>query len=276
MKKWLFILLSVLLTTSCQQEQRSRKQTIAVTIEPLRWFTTRIVGDRYEVMTLVPAGSSPETYEPTPRQLVTLSHSALYVKVGQIGFEQTWMDKIKENAPNLKILDSSKGITPLKDHNGIEDPHTWMSCRNARIIARNIYDEVMAQKGNSQKDRDVFRKNYQALLHDIDETDRTIRKTITPGTSFLIYHPILTYYAQEYGLTQLPMEEEGREPSARQIEELIREARKRKTRVMLIQQQFSPKNAMHMAEATGAEPIEIHPLGSEWTKEMTETAKKIK
>ena len=110
------------------------KPTVTVTIEPFRYFVEQIAGDDVNVNVMVPAGSSPETYEPTPQQMVDLSQSVFYFKVGQIGFEKTWMKKLQQNAPDMKVIDTSAGIAMLKTQSGNIDPHTWMSIKSADII----------------------------------------------------------------------------------------------------------------------------------------------
>lgn len=243
-------------------------KTITVTIEPLRWFTEQLCGDRYKVLTMVPAGSSPETYEPTPRQLVDLSHTLLYIKVGQIGFERSWMTRLKENAPKMTIVDSSRGLSYIHSSDNTLDPHTWMSCHSARLIARNIYDALLAKGAKSHGDSLFYRQRYGRLLHRINTVDRMIRRHSFRQRAFVIYHPILTYFARDYGLIQLPMEEEGREPSARQMQMLIHRARQLHVKTVFIQREFSPRNAMEVVEATHAEPVSINPLAYDWDQEM--------
>ena len=119
------------------------KPTVTVTIEPFRYFVEQIAGNDVNVNVMVPAGSSPETYEPTPQQMVDLSQSVFYFKVGQIGFEKTWMKKLQQNAPNMKVIDTSTGIRMLKTQSGNIDPHTWMSIKSADIITSNIAKALM-------------------------------------------------------------------------------------------------------------------------------------
>ena len=114
------------------------KPAVTVTIPPYKFFVDKIAGDKVDVNVMVPAGGNPETYEPTAQQMVELSKSALYLKVGNIGFEQTWMQKLHDNAPHVKVVDTSVGISPAKTPGGNIDPHVWMSCSNARIISANI------------------------------------------------------------------------------------------------------------------------------------------
>jgi zinc transport system substrate-binding protein len=113
MKRFLLFLFALPVLAACNQAADSpAEKVITVSIEPLRYFTEAIAGDRFRVVTLVPHGSSPETYEPAPRQLVDLSESSAYLSVGGLGFEQTWMGKLAENVPQMPIVNLSKGIAP--------------------------------------------------------------------------------------------------------------------------------------------------------------------
>lgn len=115
MKRTFLYILAALLAMSCknnsvQNKNEDDKPVITVTIEPLRYFTEAIAGDNFNVVSMVPKGSSPETYDPTPQQLVDLAKSKAYFRIGYIGFEQTWMDKLTDNAPHLQFFDTSRGI----------------------------------------------------------------------------------------------------------------------------------------------------------------------
>lgn len=131
-------LLSVILLclTNCNGSKKNtfdpNKPTVTVTIEPYRYFVNQIAGDDVNVNVMVPAGSSPETYEPSAKQMMELSHSVIYFKVGEIGFEKTWMEKLHKNAPKMKIVDTSERIESAKTKSGYVDPHTWMSVDNAK------------------------------------------------------------------------------------------------------------------------------------------------
>lgn len=272
MRHCILLIFISLFISSCSSNNEKANNNITVTIEPLRFFTERIAGDRFSVQTMVPSGSSPETYEPTPRQLVYLSHSCLYIKIGKIGFERTWMSRLKVNAPQMKIIDSSEGIRYIKDENGIEDPHTWMSCKNARIISRNILNALLKTKNNNspctKKDSIYFTNNYNKLIKDINKTERSIIAKKKRNKTFIIYHPILTYFAKEFDMKQLPMEEEGREPNAKQMMQLIQTAKKDKVKTIFIQREFSPRSSMQIVMALHSEPTEINPLSYNWLEEM--------
>lgn len=256
---------------SCSSAKNDNANKITVSIEPLRYLTEQIVGDRFEVVTMVPKGSSPETYEPTARQMADLSESILYIKVGELGFERTWMPRLTSNAPHITVVNSSEGIT---SHIG-DDPHSWMSARNAIVMAHNIYEAV---KRIDVKDSVFFRQRLDSLCNVIHATDKYIRQTTAQAhcKSFIIYHPALTYFASDYGLEQLALEEHGREPSAAELEQIISTARAKGVKTMFVQREFANRNVDIITNTIGARKVEINPLGYDWNKEMRRIAAEIR
>lgn len=247
--------------------------TVTVTIPPYQYFVDKIAGDKVDVNVMVSNGNNPETYEPNAQQMMELSNSALYLKVGSIGFEQTWMKKLQDNAPDMKMIDTSVGITPAKTPGGNIDPHVWMSCKNARIISSNIFKALCQLE---PENKTFFQKNYQQLLSSIDRQDSIIRKSFKDNPEmvrkFVIYHPILTYFARDYQLEQLAIEEEGREPSAAQLKSLIERARKQKIRYCLIQAEFANRNTTTFIKESQTKAMDINPLQADWANAMKEVS----
>ena len=265
---------------SCKSNQQkagmaesNAKPTVTVTIPPYQYFVEKIAGDKVDVNVMVSNGNNPETYEPNAQQMMELSNSALYLKVGSIGFEQTWMKKLQDNAPDMKMIDTSVGIKPAQTPGGNIDPHVWMSCKNARIIASNIFKALCQLE---PENKTFFQKNYQQLLSSIDRQDSIIRKSFKDNPEmvrkFVIYHPILTYFARDYQLEQLAIEEEGREPSAAQLKSLIERARKQKIRYCLIQAEFANRNTTTFIKESQTKAMDINPLQADWANAMKEVS----
>ena len=260
--------------------------TVTVTIEPYRYFVEQIAGDKVKVNVMVPAGSNPETYEPTAQQMVNLSNSTLYFKVGRIGFEETWMKKLTDNAPYMIVIDTSKGITPAKTAGGVTDPHTWMSTTSAKYITNNICkvlcavlpkDSAYFAKRQMQFNKVIGKVNQQTshFLKCAKKARETMTHQKTQKIPFVIYHPALTYFAKDNGLAQYPIEEEGREPSIAQLQELIDRAKREQIKTVFIQKEFANRNTQTFIDATGATPIDINPLAYDWEKEMVAIAQKL-
>ena len=226
MKRFLYLIILCIILAGCKgtpqkqtdsgktsgKEKPAVTVTVTVTISPYKYFVDQIAKGKVDVNVMVSNGNNPETYEPYAQQMMELSKSALYLKVGSIGFEQTWMKKLQDNAPDMKVIDTSMGIKPAKTPGGNIDPHVWMSCSNARIIASNILKALCELE---PKNKAFFEKNYQSLLSIIDKRDSTIKESFKKDPDlvrkFVIYHPILTYFARDYQLEQLAIEEEGRQ-----------------------------------------------------------------
>ena len=275
--------LVIALTACGNKTHKPTKTQIMVTMEPLRYFTEAIAGDTYKIISMVPDGNSPETYDPIPQQLIELAHCEAYIKIGYIGFEVTWMDKLTKNNPQLKVFDTSKGIDLIKDsehehhvncnHPGGIEPHTWSSTKNATLIADNIF-EALCTLNPTQKE--FYQHRLDSVKQIIAVTDKEIRKYLVDADStFLIYHPALSYFARDYGLTQISIEENGKEPSPAQLKKLIERCREAKARVVFVQQEFDTRNAEVIAKEIGVEVIPINPLSYQWHKEMVKVAKAL-
>ena len=283
MKKLIYILTLFILSACGNTTQKSEKPILTVTLEPLRYFTKAIAGDNYEVVSMVPKGSSPESYDPTPQQLVNLSKSQAYFRIGYIGFEQAWMKKLEANSPNMKVFDTSKGIDLIRDkghwhgdhfHEGGVEPHVWNSIQNALIIADNIYQALCELDSTHQED---YQKRLDVLKQTIRQTDANIRTLLENADStFLIYHPALSYFARDYGLKQVSIEEGGKEPSPAQLKALIETCRNENVHTIFVQQEFDQRNAQLIANELGVNIVSINPLSYDWAKEMIRIAEALK
>lgn len=283
MKKLIYILTLFILSACGNTTQKSEKPILTVTLEPLRYFTEAIAGDNYEVVSMVPKGSSPESYDPTPQQLVNLSKSQAYFRIGYIGFEQAWMKKLEANCPNMKVYNTSKGIDLIRDkghwhgdhfHEGGVEPHVWNSTQNALIIADNIYQALCELDSTHQED---YQKRLDVLKQTIRQTDANVRTLLENADStFLIYHPALSYFARDYGLKQVSIEEGGKEPSPAQLKTLIETCRNENVHTIFVQQEFDQRNAQLIANELGVNIVSINPLSYDWVKEMIRIAEALK
>ena len=282
MKKLIYILTLFICCACGHTPQQSEKPVITVTLEPLRFFTEAIAGDCFEVVSMVPKGSSPESYDPTPQQLINLSKSQAYLRIGYIGFEQAWMKKLEANCPNMKVYDTSKGVDLIRTeghwhgdhyHEGGIEPHIWNSTQNATVIADNIYAALCELDTDHQEQ---YKKRLDVLKETIRRTNENVRTFLENADSiFLIYHPALSYFARDYDLKQISIEEGGKEPSPAQLKDLIDCCRKENIHVIFVQQEFDQRNAQLIADELGVKVVSINPLSYNWTEEMLRVAKAL-
>ena len=283
MKKLIYILTLFICCACGHTPQQNEKPVITVTLEPLRYFTEAIAGDCFEVVSMVPKGSSPESYDPTPQQLVNLSKSQAYLRIGYIGFEQAWMKKLEANYPTMKVYDTSKGVELIREeghyhgdhyHEGGVEPHIWNSTQNASVIADNIYAALCELDADHQPE---YKQRLDSLKQVIARTDADVRTLLANADStFLIYHPALSYFARDYGLHQISIEEGGKEPSPATLKTLIETCRREGAQVIFVQQEFDQRNAQLIADELGIEIVPINPLSHDWAEEMIRVASALK
>ncbi len=283
------IILASILYSSCNTPKPDNEKTLSVTIDPQKYFLETIVGNHYKVNGIVPAGGNPESTDFTPMQMVNLDRSIAYFKIGYLGIENILIDKVTASNKDLKVINCSEGITIVGEHHHDEhdghdhshdyysghsggDPHTWSSVASARIIAANMYKAMLDIDKANEAD---YTLNYSKLQKEFNETDSIVKSYLeqAPSKSFIIYHPALSYFAEEYGLTQYSIEYEGKNPSPSQLKTLIDKAKEEGIKVVFIQREFDSKNAETVAEAIGGKAIPINLMSYDWKEEMIKIAK---
>ena len=249
-------------STSSKQLAGTEKIQIAVSILPQINFVEKIGQDKVQVFAMIPPGASPATYEPTPGQLRDLSQAKMYVRIGHIPFEKAWMNKIMDASKGMKLVDSSQGIEIIGN-----DPHIWLSPKLVKIQAENIYNGLVAI---DPKNKDYYAENKNKFIQEIDNLNKEIATTLTGinSSKFMIFHPSWGYFAKDYGLEQIPIEIEGKEPSADDIFKLIETAKANGIKVIFAAPQFSTKSAEVIAKEIGGKVIFVDPLARDYTTNM--------
>lgn len=265
MRKIYITLLIAILCGGCTSRRPADGEPLYVSILPLRSLVQGIVGDDFDIEVLVPPGASPETFEPTPRQFVGLNKARMVFNVGLIDFETTLLAKVEDQA---KVVDLSRGIELIAGtcshgshghtHTHGIDPHVWTSPRALQKMAENAYEAIREAYPDSVK----YETNYRLLQQELKALDeRTAARIAASDVEyFIIYHSALTYYARDYGLRQIAIEADGKEPSAKQLTQLIRQAREDGVRRILYQSQFPASAVEVIARDIDAEYAEVDPL----------------
>lgn len=272
----LWILFGIILTMiSCSSPAaRQAEKSVNVSILPQKYLVDRLSDQKIQVNVVVRSGYNPETYEPTPLEIKNLESAGLYLQLCQGGFDQTWVSQLQENNSNLKVVDLSKGIALISegedhgDHHHVSgiDPHVWVSPSTMKQLLINTRDALVL---NFPDDSATLNRNFTQLWKEVAGMDSLFASTLSSlkQKSFIVYHPVLTYVARDYGLTQLSIEASGKEPSVKSISELIQFARQSDIGLIFIQQEFDTRHAQLVAEETGARIVRINPLSYDWMNE---------
>jgi zinc transport system substrate-binding protein len=260
------------------------KIIVFVSILPQAYFAERIGGERVDVHVMVGPGQSPATYEPLPKQMTALSEADLYFRIG-VPFETVWMDRIRAAGEKIKIADTREGIPlmPMKahhhnghdhaghDHGGLKNPHIWLSPRLVKIQAAAMCDALAARDPVNET---FYRGRLQSFIEDLERLDVEIAGMLDRlGTrKFLVFHPAWSYFAADYGLEEIPIEVEGKEPGPKDLARLIEKAEALGIRAVFVQAQFGGRNAETVARAIGGEVVTLDPLAKDYLNNMRRTA----
>lgn len=285
-----FLILLFLIAFACNTKTISNKPLITVSILPQKYFVEKIAGDLVDVNVLVPPGASPEMYSLMASQMTDLARSEVWFRIGKIGFEESWVDKISQTNPELKIVDTSVGIDwidgegeelgqNMKDieedtHSHGVDPHIWLSPKEVRLVVEQIYKTLTDL---FPEHKDELTVNYHLFLNEINELDEYLGTQFQnlKNRTFFIFHPALTYLARQYNLRQVALEVEGKEPSPRYLQQVIELAEAERIKVIFIQKEFDEENASQLAKEIEGEVVQIDPLNEDWENQLREIAQKI-
>ena len=281
------VILSILLVCSLWAEAASEPLSVFVSILPQRYFVERIAGGNVKVSVMVRPGADPVTYEPSPRQMAELAEAKAYFRIG-VPFEEAWLRRIKQSHPHLVVIDTRDGIElrPITGHihhgevhdlGSAEmsmDPHIWLSPVLVKRQAETIYKTLRIL---DPARKDDYECNYQLFAQDLDSIDDEIRRILkkAQGRKFMVFHPAWGYFADEYGLEQIPIEVEGKEPSAKELARTIDEARRDGIKVIFVQSQFNTKPAEAIARAVGGQIVQLDPLAENYLANLITMAKAI-
>ncbi len=272
----------------------SEKPIVYSSILPAQFLADRIGGDRITSEVVVLPGESPATYEPTPKQMSALAQASVLFRIG-VPFENGFLPKVKELSPDLTIIDLRKGLTLRTmdaahshdeehdgDHEGegedghdheagTPDPHIWMSPRNMMVMAQTMADALAAADPDGAE---IYMDNLAGLESDLKALDTRLAQDLEPlrGKRFFVYHPAFGYFADDYGLIQIPLEIEGKEPTPKQLAFYIKEAKELDVEIIFVQPEFPRQSAQTVAKEIGGMVVPVSALAKEYIANLDAVA----
>jgi len=268
---------------------------VTVSISPQKYFVERIGGENVRVMVMVPPGYSSHTFEPKPRQMVELLHSLVYFTIGDT-FEKSIIERIRDVNSKIMIVRTEEGIEkipaavrPLDEEHHVEaeeehhehshgslDPHIWLSPPLVMIQARHIMNALVKVDPGR---KDQYIRNYTAFISELTALDAELTTLFSESkekTAFIVFHPAWGYFARTYGLRQIPVEIEGKEPKPAELMRLIDFARDNGIKVVFVQPQIQPASAEMLAREIGGQVVAVDPLAENWLHNLRIVAEKFK
>jgi len=292
--QFVVIFLFIFLFSCERQINKHEGILIAVSIPPQAWFVSQISGGNANTLILVPPGQNPHNYEPTPRQIQSLANADAWILSGS-EFEITLRQKIESLFPNLLIIDGTQGVEfrLLEDHDhdcdehdhvhnenfsshiSNLDKHTWLGRQPAKILAAHIKNTLCLIDNENEK---YYQSIYEELTAGIDIAFDELLFNLAPlkGKSVFVYHPSFGYFFDEFGIIQEAVETGGKEPTPRQLNNLIEKINREKPAAIFVQSQFPVNAAKTLADSAGAQVIELDPLAENWLENIKRMGQELK
>lgn len=265
---------------------------VFVSVLPQQYFVQQIGGEHVDVQVMVPPAASPHTFEPKPRQMADLSSARLYLSIG-VPFETVWLEKITAANPDLQVIRMDRDIRKIPmtahdhgedadaavhgdhmDDHSAPDPHIWLSPPLVKVQADTILATLREADPLHAAD---YERNHRRFAAALDRLDQDLKNILAGGEGrrFMVFHPSWGYFAQAYGLVQVPVEIEGKDPKPAQLRNLIEQAREHGIRVIFVQPQFSTRSAALLAREIGGRVVYADPMAGDWEANLREVAAEI-
>jgi zinc transport system substrate-binding protein len=291
---FILILLTFIATGFPSAAIAAEKIQVFVSILPQKYFVEQIGRDSVDISVMVAPHQNPENFEPLPSQMAALSKADIYFAIG-VPFEDAWLKKFTASYPRIRLVRTDAGIAkkPIRDHadsmpitaaaglssrhhhEGVPDPHIWLSPELVRIQSRHIRDALTSVDPARNKHYEANFTHFIGELTALDQKIKTIFAETAGDKKFLVFHPSWGYFADAYGLTQLAIEIEGKEPKAQELKQLIDLAARHHIQTVFVQPQFSSRQAEIIAQAINGRVDTIDPLAANWNENLLRTAAAI-
>ncbi len=271
----------MLMMGGCVADREDGRDAIAVSLEPQAVLAKEIAGDDFDIVTLLPSGSDPETYQPSISTMKSLGKATVYFTLGTRGFEQALTDNISKNFPDLKIINSGTAVEKIfgshgtiygDEHSDSFDPHLLASIKNCIKIAETIANTLAATYPDKIEH---FRQNESRLIARLKALDDSISRMKISGKPFVIRHPSLEYYSRDYGVKEIALNDVGKETSPKQLKERIEEAEKLQPRVMIVEKEHAYSSDYDIARQLGADTIQISLNSQSWLDDLMRISHEI-
>lgn len=281
----LSVLIFCIVANAADTSDDTSKLTVAVSISPQRFFVEQIAGKRVNVVTLIPQGADPHTYEPRPRDVAELEKAKLYFAVGGIEIEKVWLDRFRKRFPNINIISTSEGIAlkgghvhegRAKDEHRVQgvDPHIWLSPPLVMLQSRTIYRALVEADPDGKA---IYDEGFSKWMAKLVSLDRELTSMFAPfkGKTFLVYHPAWSYFAEAYGLQQLAVEKEGKAPGPRDFKNLQGLVAQHDIKFLFVSSEVPQVAEKNVAQQLGLAVDVLNPLAYDWENNIRNVAAKL-
>ena len=238
--------------------------TIAASFYPMYIMTLNVAKDMPNVKVIdmtKPTAGCLHDYSATPDDIKKLEGAQFFV-INGAGME-SFMDKVVQQLPNLKVIDTSVGIPLIKGVGNEGNPHLWVSISNAILQVKNIADQLSKlDTGNSIK----YLANADAYVKKLEVERDKMHKALDglKNRDIITFHEAFPYFAKEFNLNIAAVieREPGSEPSAKELKDTIAIINKLGVKALFVEPQYSATAADIIAQETGSKVYTLDPAAT--------------
>ncbi len=290
----LFLLLTLLLTASFSAA--AAEATVAVTIVPQLEMVEAIAGERVEVIEMIPKGFSPSNYAPSPAEMRAFNDASIYFSMGVPADIQNILPRAEEKSDLtvVKLFERIESKYPHRyfgedeeedsddhdedqheaeeadddhSHDRGRDPHIWLSPARVSLMVEIMRDELIEILPQYEAEFNKNAEEYLAKLTAVDQENQELLAEYQ-GEEILVYHPSFGYFTEHYGLKMLAIEEDGKEPGPRQLQQVIEYARQEGINNVFYQAEIDSSRTRAVAEELGGEIVQLNPLARNYLENL--------
>ncbi len=271
---FLFILLMSVILGCARNETviDDDRMVVAVSIVPQKAFVEAVAGDLVDVVVMIPPGSNPSNYEPSPMEMEKFSQSSIYFTTG-VATEESNILPFTEDLSALRLVSLEKEVAKIYKElyvsPGKRDPHIWLSPKRASIMVDVIARELSLLDPVHEK---TYQERARVYMDELALLDRDIKRVMenVMAKKFIVFHPAYSYLADDYGLDMYALEQDGKEATSRRLEEMIDLAKAENIRVIFYQAEISSRQAESFAEEIDGQTMMLAPLAYDYVENYRE------
>ncbi|SHH96175.1 metal ABC transporter solute-binding protein, Zn/Mn family [Clostridium grantii] len=280
-KTIIFIIIVISLTACTNNNNEIIKELndanikVAVSIVPEAAFVRAVAGEDIIVTTMIPPGQSEENFAPSPKLMKELSDAQIYFSIGVPTEQANIFNKLDDFNSELKIVELNKEVAEVYEEITLEsggtDPHIWLSPKRVIVMIETIKDELTII---DPENKDKYETNAKEYIKELEEVNVEIENSLKnlENKTIIVYHPAFGYFAQDFGLKMIALEEEGKEATPEDFRRVIDYAKENNIKVIFYQAEVDSKQSDTFATEIGGKSIQVEPLSGDYIENLKKMA----
>lgn len=264
---------------SCKQDKQNdtasgSRVTLAVSLAPQATFLQKICGDWADIITMIPAGASAESYEPSAKEISRFSSARMYFAIGVPAEENGILPNVSSQTEVVDLAAAVRKQYPDLTIGDERDPHIWLSVKRVQVMVQTMADKLCTL---APEKKEQFRENAQGYIRELQQTETKMKALFDSASSrsFFVFHPAFGYLADDFSLTMYALEKDGKEATAQNLAALVDLARQQNIHTVFCQAESSVRQAKAFADDIDGSVVTLEPIAADYTENMLHMAEEI-